>query len=153
MQRRFVMIAGGTVVLLPFVSLAGCSGEKPPPASGPATPPPAEINQPPAPTAVAETATPAPAPAAPATGAAAAVPTVKLDESDPIAKTLGYRHDATQVDTTRFKVKAGPDGATQFCNNCVQYKEIGNPDWGGCGIFAGKLVAAKGWCSTYARKV
>ena len=71
----------------------------------------------------------------------------KLDESDPAAVALGYRHDATTVDKAKFpKYKAGED-----CGNC-QFYQGGTADWGGCPLFAGKEVSKHGWCNGYVKK-
>ncbi len=73
---------------------------------------------------------------------------VKISEDDPVAVALGYKHDATAVDTSKFPRRAGSEGATQFCDNCLQYKAT-EEEWGTCAIFPGKLVAAKGWCNVW----
>ena len=61
----------------------------------------------------------------------------KLDPSDPQATALGYVHETTT--------------AGQQCNNC-QLWQGGDKDWGGCAIFPGKEVAAKGWCKSWVMK-
>jgi hypothetical protein len=72
----------------------------------------------------------------------------KLDESDPTAVALGYKHDATQVDSAKqTKYKAGED-----CGNCQLYQGKEGDEWGPCPIFGGKQVARGGWCSAYAKK-
>ena len=73
---------------------------------------------------------------------------VKISEDDPVAAALGYKHDATAVDTTKFPTRAVAGGETQFCDNCLQYKAT-EEGWGTCAIFPGKLVAAKGWCNVW----
>jgi len=72
----------------------------------------------------------------------------KLEEDDPTAIALGYKHDATAVDTTKFPKRAGDEGAKQFCDNCSLYVDEGD-GWGQCSIFPGKLVAGKGWCNAW----
>ena len=72
-----------------------------------------------------------------------------IDEADPSAAALGYRHDATQVDTTKYPKKAGPEGAKQLCLNCSLYQPKTDAI-GGCQIFPGKNVAAQGWCNVWA---
>lgn len=72
----------------------------------------------------------------------------KLDESDPIAVSLGYKHDATLVDKAKqAKYVAGED-----CSNCQLYQGKAGEPWGPCPIFGGKQVNAKGWCSAYTKK-
>ena len=69
----------------------------------------------------------------------------QVEESDPQAQGLGYKHDATQVDTTKYtKYEAG-----QICENCQLYTGKEGEEWGPCAIFPGKAVAAKGWCSAW----
>lgn len=72
----------------------------------------------------------------------------KLDESDPSAQALGYKHDGNAVDTAKYPGKAG-DGAGNTCANCQLY---GGGDWGACAIFPGKQVKAEGWCSAWVAK-
>ncbi len=74
-----------------------------------------------------------------------------LAEDDPAAAALGYKEDATKVDTSKFPKRAGPEGAKQFCENCQLYRaDEGN--WGYCDVFPGKHVAAKGWCNAWVLK-
>jgi hypothetical protein len=72
----------------------------------------------------------------------------RLDESDPQAVALGYRHDTTKVDRQRFP-RHSPD---QLCNNCALYQGKASDAWAGCPLFPGKQVAGKGWCSAWAKK-
>ena len=73
----------------------------------------------------------------------------KVDPNEPQAKSLGYVEDATKVDA-----KANPNyKAGQMCANCLQaptYK-AGMTEVP-CNIFAGRNVAAKGWCKVYVKK-
>lgn len=72
----------------------------------------------------------------------------ELSENDPTAQTLGYKADAATVDTARYpKYQAG-----QACANCQLYQGKPGDTSGPCPVFAGKLVAAKGWCSAYVKK-
>lgn len=71
-----------------------------------------------------------------------------LDEQDPLAKSLGYVHDAKKVDP-----KANPmfkPGST--CANCVQIKGSAGEAWRECTLFPNKLVNANGWCRVWAPK-
>lgn len=77
---------------------------------------------------------------------AAALPA--LLPSDPVASSLGYSTDTT-------KVEAGTNPthkADQKCSNCVQYQGKPGDASGPCNIFAGKSVAANGWCRVWAKK-
>ena len=74
----------------------------------------------------------------------------KLEESDPVAKALVYVHDAADVDTANplaARFEAGQD-----CSNCAQIQGEEGAEWRPCGIFPGKLVANKGWCSVWVAK-
>jgi hypothetical protein len=70
-----------------------------------------------------------------------------VDEKDPQAAGVGYKADSTKVD----KAKAPKYAAGQQCSNCALYQG-GSAASGGCPIFAGKQVAAKGWCTAYSKK-
>ena len=76
----------------------------------------------------------------------------KLAEDNPQAMALGYKHDASQVDTAKYPKRAGDEGAKQFCHNCNLYQAKGEEGWGPCSIFPGKQVAAKGWCNAWVPK-
>jgi hypothetical protein len=39
-----------------------------------------------------------------------------------------------------------------LCANCALFQGKAGDAWGGCPIFAGRQVAAKGWCSAWAKK-
>lgn len=71
----------------------------------------------------------------------------KVDESEPKAASLGYRHDSNQVDKKRFpKHKAG-----ERCNNCMAWLGTPKDAWAECDLMADRLVAAPGWCSSYVK--
>ena len=61
----------------------------------------------------------------------------RLSMEDPTAKALGY----VEVSAT--------DG--KWCDNC-NFWQGGDAKWGGCPIFPGKQVAAKGWCKSWIKK-
>jgi len=72
----------------------------------------------------------------------------KVAESDPTAQALGYKLDASQVDKAKYaKYVAGED-----CGNCSFYQGKPTDAFAPCPMFAGKQVAAKGWCSAYNKK-
>jgi high potential iron-sulfur protein len=89
---------------------------------------------------------------------AQATPTTPLDPALPAAAALGYTHDATKVDTTKFPKHAGADGAKQVCNTCAFFSEggkklAGQPgEWGKCAIFNLGLANAQGWCNAWVPK-
>jgi len=71
-----------------------------------------------------------------------------LLETDATAIALGYKVDATKADKSKFpKYTAG-----QQCSNCALYQGTNGDTAAGCPLFAGKSVAAKGWCSAWAKK-
>lgn len=73
----------------------------------------------------------------------------RLDEKDPQAQSLGYKHDATQVDAKKFpRYRAG-----EVCENCQLFQAKPGNAWGPCPIFPGKQVNAKGWCTSYMKKM
>lgn len=77
--------------------------------------------------------------------AAKALP--ELQETDSIAQSMGYKSDTTKVDAKKFATHK----PNQQCDNCRFFQgNAGAP--GPCQIFAGKSVAAKGWCQVYAAK-
>jgi len=83
-----------------------------------------------------------------ALGGRALAEPAKVEESDPVAVGLGYRHDAALVDkSAQPKYAAG-----EHCGNCQLFQGQAGDQWGPCAIFAGKLVAGAGWCSAYTKK-
>jgi hypothetical protein len=73
----------------------------------------------------------------------------RVSEDDPTAKAMGYLHDAAQVDVAKYPKRAGDAGSKQFCDNCQLYKAGSEEGWGGCAIFPGKEVSARGWCNAW----
>ena len=71
-----------------------------------------------------------------------------LQEDDDEAKATGYRADAAQVDKAKFPSYA----AGQTCANCQLYAPDGDRPSGGCALFYGKDVLAKGWCNAWQKK-
>ena len=72
----------------------------------------------------------------------------QLDENDPTAQALGYKHDAIKVDKKKFaQYQAG-----QTCSNCQLFQGKPTDAWAPCQIFAGKQVNGKGWCSAWVKK-
>lgn len=71
-----------------------------------------------------------------------------VNEKDAQAVSLGYAADTTKVDAKKYAKHT----ATQMCSNCALYTGKAGEASGPCGIFPGKQVASKGWCSAYAKK-
>ena len=137
-RRQFLKTFGSTALIVPFVGLAACSGDKEAAAPAAAAKPAAAPKPEPKPAAE----PPAEAPkAAPSAGASA-----KLSEDDPQAKSLSYVHDATTLEGSQTRYQPG-----QACSNCALWQG-GDAEWGGCSIFPGKQVKATGWCNVYAPK-
>ena len=72
----------------------------------------------------------------------------KIEESDPVAQSLKYVHDASTVDPAS---RANP-AADQSCANCALIQGNDGDDWRPCQIFPGKLINVNGWCSVWAPK-
>ena len=146
-RRRFVQYFS----LAGFTLIAACSDKPAPtpePAPAPVAPPPPAPEPAPAPAAApmaepASAAEPA-APAAPATSAKMPL----VDAKDPQALALGYVSDAAQADKTKYKNFV----AGSHCANCALFQGQASDTEGGCPLFPGKHVAAKGWCSAWTKK-
>ena len=72
-----------------------------------------------------------------------------VDESNPLAVSLGYKHDAGEVDTKNFPKRSGEAGEIQYCFNCALYQGGTDDAWSACSIFQNKLVAGRGWCNAW----
>ena len=79
---------------------------------------------------------------------AASAQAVKLEETDPQAVALGYRHDATKIDAKKFPAYAPGHN----CANCQLFQGKPGEALGACGAMGGKLVNAKGWCVAWVKK-
>jgi hypothetical protein len=92
-------------------------------------------------------------------GAAAAVPKL-VDPKDPSAKGVNYVHKHSDLkDKTLQLDRQGVKWVDQKCKGCSFFvsngdKKVNGMITGGCSMpFAkDKLVAAEGWCSTWAKK-
>jgi hypothetical protein len=82
------------------------------------------------------------------TGTMAQAQGAKVEESDPQAVALGYKHDTKAVDGKKYPKHE----ASQDCANCQLFQGKAQDEWGGCPLFAGKQVAGKGWCSAWVKK-
>jgi hypothetical protein len=71
-----------------------------------------------------------------------------LDEADPTAAALGYKHDTTKVDPAKYPSHK----PAQICAGCSLVQGAVTDAWRPCGIFPGKAVNAKGWCAAFAAK-
>ncbi len=89
-------------------------------------------------------------PAGVALGATAQVlaQAAKLDENDPAAKAIGYKHDASKVDAAKYPAFA----KGKICSGCALYQGQPSDAWAGCPIVPGKQVNANGWCTAWVKK-
>ena len=71
----------------------------------------------------------------------------KVDEAEPKAVAVGYRHDTSKVDPARYP-KHTPE---QHCQNCLAFYPSDDPaeEWGECDLMSDRLVFKNGWCSSY----
>lgn len=70
----------------------------------------------------------------------------KVEENEPKAVAIGYRHDTAKVDRARYP-KHQP---SQNCANCLAYvPEKPADEWGECDLMSDRLVHRNGWCSSY----
>jgi hypothetical protein len=76
-----------------------------------------------------------------------------VSESEPQAKALGYIADATKVDLKKWPKKAGVDGKSQVCGNCMLFNggKVTTDKEGPCSLFPQKHVAAAGWCNSWVK--
>lgn len=89
--------------------------------------------------------------AAGATAAAAASVAqaqAKVDPKDAQATALGYVEDTTKVDKAKYPKHA----ADQKCSGCQLYQGKATDAMAACGVFGGKQVSGKGWCSAWVKK-
>lgn len=75
-----------------------------------------------------------------------------VSEDEPLAQAMGYKLDATTVDTVKYPKRAGDVGATQFCYNCALFAGEADDEFAPCSIFQNRLVAGQGWCSVWVAK-
>jgi hypothetical protein len=80
--------------------------------------------------------------------AGAATAQTRLEENDPQAVALGYKHDTTKVDRAKFPKHTND----QKCTNCQLFQGKATDAWGGCPLFGAKQVAGPGWCSAWVKK-
>ena len=76
----------------------------------------------------------------------------KVEETDPVAQALGFKVDATTVDTAKFPKRAGDAGANQFCHTCALFQGKEGDEVATCTMFPGKTVPKNGWCNAWAPK-
>lgn len=72
----------------------------------------------------------------------------RVSEKDPAAVPLGYHEDASKVDPKKFP--GWQKG--RVCSGCQLYQGKPTDAYAGCGVFGGKQVNGKGWCTAWAKK-
>jgi hypothetical protein len=76
----------------------------------------------------------------------------EVSEDEPLAQAMGYKADASAVDTSKFPKRAAEGGDSQFCNNCALYVGKASDATAPCSIFQNRLVAGAGWCNAWVAK-
>ena len=71
-----------------------------------------------------------------------------LDPKDAQAIALGYVDNANSVDKAKYPNHA----AGNQCSSCALYLGNAGDATGGCPLFSGKKVMAKGWCASWVKK-
>lgn len=75
--------------------------------------------------------------------------TKKVEETEPKATAIGYKHDSAKVDKARYP-KHDPG---QRCHNCLAFApDKPTDEWGECDLMSDRLVNRNGWCSSYKKK-
>jgi High potential iron-sulfur protein len=73
----------------------------------------------------------------------------KVEETEPKATAIGYRHDSTKVDQARYP----KHDAAQKCQNCLAWApEKPTDEWGECDLMSDRMVNRNGWCSSYKKQ-
>jgi hypothetical protein len=78
----------------------------------------------------------------------ASAQTNHIDENAPAATALGYKHNASKVDSKKYPAYA----AGKNCGNCMLFQGKASDSWANCAALGGKQVNAKGWCLAWAKK-
>lgn len=76
----------------------------------------------------------------------------EVTEDEPLAQAMGYKSDASKVDTAKFPKRAGDAGTNQFCNNCALYAGTADDETAPCSIFQNRPVRGAGWCNAWVAK-
>ncbi len=74
---------------------------------------------------------------------------IKLDVNDPAALALGYVENSAAVDVKKYP--AYVPGSK--CGNCLQLQGTPGNDYRPCGLFPGKLVSVRGWCTGWTAEI
>ena len=74
-----------------------------------------------------------------------------VSEADAVASAVGYKHEVSKIDFTRYPQRKKPDAKNQFCDNCALYTKL-NEGWGRCQLITAGVVNSKGWCGSWSKK-
>jgi len=70
----------------------------------------------------------------------------RVEETEPKATAIGYKHDSAKVDRARYP----KHNVDQRCHNCLAWAPAKPADeWGECDLMSDRLVHRNGWCSSY----
>jgi hypothetical protein len=69
----------------------------------------------------------------------------KLAETDPYAKSMGFKHDTTKVDQARYPRHT----AEQMCSKCQLWDGKPGADFAACSFFGDRHTPANGWCKNF----
>jgi hypothetical protein len=72
-------------------------------------------------------------------------PKPALTESDPYAKSMGFRLDTTKVDKARYPRHT----VEQNCKTCQLFSGKEGEPLGPCSFYGGRLVPPQGWCRNF----
>jgi len=73
----------------------------------------------------------------------------KVEETEPKATAIGYKHDSARVDKARY----AKHDVAQRCHNCLAFApDKPTDEWGECDLMSDRLVHRNGWCSSYKKK-
>ena len=99
-------------------------------------------------------------------GAEAAAKCEMIGDNDPMAKSQSYVADKSKVDLAKIEPKEKAqyyskrietEWKDQYCDNCLLMapdpEKSAPKGFVKCQLFAGKCVAGKGWCKSWAKKV
>lgn len=79
----------------------------------------------------------------------AQTPFKRVEENEPKATAIGYKHDSAKVDKARY----AKHDLAQRCHNCLAFAPDKPADeWGECDLMSDRLVHRNGWCSSYKKK-
>jgi hypothetical protein len=69
----------------------------------------------------------------------------KVTESDPYARSMGFKTDTNKVDKARYP-RHDP---SQSCAKCQLYSGKPGDPYGPCSFFGDRLVPPTGWCRNF----